>query len=305
MQWTVKEILDWVTLKFVNEGLLSPRLDAQLLICHALCIEKIELYTDPKRPLSLKERDVLRDFVRRRLKREPIAYILNKKHWYNLTLFVDKRVLIPRPETEVLLDFVIKQIPKQKEKTLTILDLCTGSGCLALALAESFKNSTVVAVDNSKSALEVANMNITHYGYGDRVKLIEKDVTKESTFAFLKDEFTSFDIVVSNPPYVSESEYQELEDDVKNYEPKEALIAKEDGLFISKTLMHFIQDYKLLSKNALFIMELGVKQAQKLVSSDLPSHPYTPSLGHYPRNKMFVLKDLEEKDRFLVNIISN
>ena len=300
MQWTVKAVLDWVSLKFSNEGMTTPRLDAQLIICHVLGLEKVELYTDPKRPLTDEEREDLREMVKRRLKREPIAYILNKKYWYSFELYVDKRVLIPRPETETLLDFVIKQFPKQEKKSLSILDLCTGSGCFALALAENFPNSRVVAVDNSNDALSVAKINLKKYGLNERVQLLEKDVTNESTYSFLKEEFSSFDIIVSNPPYVSESEYKCLEEDIRSFEPKVALVASDDGLSISKRLWQIVQEFSLIKENSLFIMELGDKQAQKLHSGDLSSHPYSLRVGSYPKNKVFVLKDLEEKDRFLV-----
>ena len=160
--WTVKEILTWISAKFQSEKIQTPLLDAQLLLCHVLKYKgRVDLYINSEKILKQSELVSLREFVKRRLLHEPVAYIINQKYWYNLDLYIDSNVLIPRPETESLLDFIIETLSSRSRddtgiEANIIFDFCTGSGCLAIALGKLFPTSKVYAFDISPQALEVA-----------------------------------------------------------------------------------------------------------------------------------------------------
>jgi release factor glutamine methyltransferase len=145
--WTVRDVLNWTAQRFSALELPTPLLDAQLLIGSVLSLSKVQIYTQLDRPLIETERSQLRELVRRRLSGEPVAYLLNQKDWHDLDLFVDKRVLVPRPETETLLDLILAVCRHESWQPQRILDLCTGSGCLAIALAKAYPQAKVVAVD--------------------------------------------------------------------------------------------------------------------------------------------------------------
>ncbi len=264
--WTARQILLWTTEKFKALSIDTPQLDAQLLICHVLAVSKIQLYMDLDRPLSPAERNSLRELVKKRLQGEPVAYLLKQKHWYNHTFFVDSRVLIPRPETECIIDFVLDAFPKEEAAPNLIFDFCTGSGCLAITLASLFPNAKVIAIDISPHALAVAKENCARNNTPN-VILKELDLTKEDTYLSLAHEFGRADIIVANPPYVSETQWQDLQPNVKNFEPKLALTAPQEGLEIAIFILKFIEKIELLKQNkAFFAMELGINQPEILLS---------------------------------------
>ncbi len=304
--WTIREILSWTTNRFKQADIDTPLLDAQLLLCKVLNTTKINLYMDMDKPLADFERSALREFVKRRLSGEPVAYILNEKYWYNLKLYVDKRVLIPRPETECLMDFVVETIKFYNQAPLIIYDFCTGSGCLAIALAKTYPGSKVIAVDNSQEALSVAKQN-AQLNNTINIEWLNLDLTKEDTYSFLKEKYGKAQIIAANPPYVSEQEWINLDISVKNYEPKAALTAEEDGLFIGKEILKNIENYSLLSNDfAIFSMEMAENQPQKLIPSSLPlkKHLFNTSAQEKIVNEWFGLSDLDNKNRFLCKIIN-
>jgi release factor glutamine methyltransferase len=212
---TAREAVRSAAAELERAGCPSPRVDAEWLLGHALGISRTELYADGVRPLGPDEQERLQALVKRRASREPLAYILGEWGFRRLTLKVDPRVLIPRPETEVLVGRCLELLAGLDQPR--VLDVGAGSGAIALALADEHAGATVVATDSSPGALEVAAENRARTGLGDRVELVEGDL-----FAGLEGRF---DLVVSNPPYVQPDEIQALEPEVRDFEPRAALVA--------------------------------------------------------------------------------
>ena len=192
--------------------------------------------------------------IERRKNKEPVAYILNKKDFWNETYFVDQRALIPRPETEILIEMVLKKI-KDKSKVLQLLDIGCGSGCLLISCLRELKKSIGIGLDISSDALAVSKINVKNYKLNKRVEL-----HKESIFNFLT--LKKFDLILSNPPYLSSAEYDNLEIDVKNFEPKTALKGGHDGTSHYKKIITFAS--MSLKKNGLLALELGDQQFFKI-----------------------------------------
>ena len=230
--WTVKRLLEWTTDFFKQKGIESARLEAEILLAAALKIKRIELYTNFDAEPAEDKRSVFRDFVKRRGTGEPVAYLVGFKEFYSLTFKVDRNVLIPRPETEQLvleaID-ILKSFPKGS--TVTVCDVGTGSGAVAVTLAKHqpkpLGNLTVHAVDLSRKAIAVAEENAKTHGVD--VRFVESDLLTAVS--------GPFDMIVSNPPYVSATEYEALPNDVKNFEPKLALLAGPVGTEVIERLV--------------------------------------------------------------------
>jgi len=218
---TVLEILRKTTEYFGRKGLPSPRLEAEWLLAHTLGLKgRLELYLQYERPLDGRVLDRLRELVRQRAARVPLQHLLGEVEFHGLKLKVDGRALIPRPETEELVE---KIIASTEAAPATILDLGTGSGALALALAAAYPQARVVAVDRSSQALALAGENAgRHPGLAGRLELRQSDWWQAVT--------GRFDLVVSNPPYLTAEEWTSAQPEVRAHDPHEALVAEEDGL---------------------------------------------------------------------------
>jgi release factor glutamine methyltransferase len=304
--WTVREVLRWVSGRFGTADLPTPLLDAQILLGHVTGLSRIQLYTEMDRPLSQGERATLREHVRRRLSGEPVAYLLGRKDWHDLSLYVDPRVLIPRPETESLLDFVLEVFKSADKAPSHILDVCTGSGCLAVALAKKFPKARVFAVDISEESMEVAKLNAQSNGVSN-IEFLLGDVTRLPVFEYLRKQSAPFDIITANPPYVSESEWQQCDVSVKNFEPKLALTADEDGLKIARLVYEHLQTSEALSAQSVFAMEVGLGQCQRLHQRFSPTEPFVSfanshAVWRLPRGFPFALQDLTNRERFWCQI---
>ena len=223
-EWTVGALLDWTAQHFVKKGCDSPRLDAEVLLAHALRLKRIDLYARYNEVIQEEARAIFRDLVRRRGDGCPVAYLVASKEFYSLPFFVNQDVLIPRPDTECLVDVALR-IGK-KENWKTILDLGTGSGCIAIALAKSLPQVKVVALDISAKALEIASRNAIANKVADRVSFVQGDL-----FAPLE-KGLMFDAIVSNPPYIPDRDINELDKDVRDYEPRLALSGGGDGFSV-------------------------------------------------------------------------
>lgn len=305
--WTVRDVLNWTSQKFSGLQLPTPLLDAQLLIGSVLSLSKVEIYTQLDRPLLEGERTSLRELVRRRLSGEPVAYLLKQKLWHDLDLYVDARVLVPRPETETLLDLVLAVCRHESRQPRRILDICTGSGCLAIALAKSFPQAEVFALDISPEALEVARLNSERNGVNN-VRWINADALDEATYR--REEFSQFDIIVSNPPYVSESEWSECDPSVKEFEPKIALIGGEHGWQFPRRLLQVLDASGLLSKVGVVGFELGLSHPEILseemkaacgfaFAQPMVSLACQRPVWEFPRDQWFSVKDYTQRSRFL------
>jgi release factor glutamine methyltransferase len=212
-----------VALDLRESGVPSPRVDAEILVAHVAGLRRSELYS-ANDELTDAQLDRLRMLVDRRRKREPLAYVLGEWGFRRLTLEVDPRVLVPRPETEVLVERCLEHLRDLAEPR--VLDIGAGSGAIALAIADEHRGARVLAVDRSADALQVARRNLGRTGVDGRVELRQGDLLAGIT--------GSFDLVVSNPPYVSPEEYEGLQPEIRLYEPSEALVGVGVGTEIAR-----------------------------------------------------------------------
>lgn len=252
---TVLEIIKKTTDYFAGKGIESARLNAELLIGHALQLKRMQLYLQFERPLREAELEQIRPLVRRRAQREPLQYILGETDFCGLRLKVDRRALIPRPETELLVENVRAALAAKAPAR--ILDLGTGSGAIALALAGIFPLAQIVGVDRSADALTLARENAAACGLAERVRWLESD-----WFAGLP-AGERFELIVSNPPYLSEAETGATAPEVREFEPASALTAADGGL---ADLRHIFQQAPAwLAGGGLLAVETGIAQHAALV----------------------------------------
>jgi release factor glutamine methyltransferase len=228
--WTLLQVLTWTAERFAKEGVDSPRLDAEVLLAHCLGVERLQLYLDYDKPLGQEERAAYRAMVQRRLAREPVAYITGLKEFWSLSLTVNGSVLIPRPETERLVELALDLVHELAPGVSTVVDVGTGSGAVAVALgSELFRGGggdgagrTLWATDADQAALEVARQNAERHGValslaaGDLLDALPAEVVP--------------DLVLANLPYIKSAELDSLEPEVTKWEPRRALDGGEDGL---------------------------------------------------------------------------
>jgi release factor glutamine methyltransferase len=250
---SIREIKERTEAFFKEKGVPNPKLDTDILIAHSLGIKRLDLYLDLERPLTEAQLGELRPLVKRRADREPLQYIVGTTEFYGLCLKVDKRALIPRHETEELVDLIIEQ---QEAPPRRILDLGTGSGALALALASKYPEAAVTAIDQSAEALALASENAQQLGIADRINFLEGN-----WWSPLGNDAT-FDLIVSNPPYLTEAEMKTAEPEVIEHEPHSALVAGTDGLDDFRILLEGTP--KFLANGGLLAMETGIAQSEAL-----------------------------------------
>jgi release factor glutamine methyltransferase len=247
---TLLEIIKKTTEFFTQRGVESPRLNAELLIGHALGLQRMQLYLQFERPLAEAELEKIRPLVRRRGQREPLQYILGTTEFSGLALKTDKRALIPRPETERLVEIVIERTTVPPAR---ILDLGTGTGAIALALAKQFADAQVVAVDRDAQALALAAENAQATGLGSRVSFLESD-----WFSALPAE-SRFDLIVANPPYLTAEETNAAAAEVRDHEPRAALESGgADGMDDLRRILESVP--KFLTENGWVALETGIAQ---------------------------------------------
>lgn len=258
-------------------GIEKSRLEAEELLAHTLDMDRLNLYLNPDRPLTAQELDEFRPLIKKRKSGEPLQYITGKSSFMGLTLTIDKRSLIPRPETEEMTEEILSQF--REESGLQVLDLGTGSGAIAIALAKFLINPQVTAVDKSPEVLELAQKNAILNDSSEYIEFYESDWFSEVN--------KSYDIIVSNPPYVASTEIENLSPKIKRHEPIEALNGGEDGLTDIKQILDKAHDY--LTDNGAIFLEIGYNQGKKVkklaTESDLA--------------KITLIKDSKDKDRIL------
>ena len=260
---TVQEILQKNYKDLLNHNIQTAKIDSEVILANILNTTRINLITKQDITLNKEQEDLFSKLVERRKQKEPVAYILNKKEFWNENYFVDKRVLIPRPETEILIELLLKKI-KDKNKAYKVLDLGCGSGCLLISFLKEMQKSQGIGVDISSNALEVAKKNIELHNLNNRAKLVRLDLLTLHT----KDKF---DVIFSNPPYLSSSDYAKLSDDVKNFEPKQALVGGFNGVLYYKKIIALAQS--ALKKNGYLALELGDRQ-YRTISKLLQDHSF-------------------------------
>jgi len=232
-EWTIQKLLNWVTGYLSQKGVDSPRLSAELLLGSVLSLQRIELYTLYDRPVLQADLDKLHELVKRAGEHEPVAYLIGKTEFYSLELEISRSCLIPRPETELLVERAVAFLRRRGGRRF-VCDLCTGSGCVAVAIGRNYSQAQITATDISDEALQAAAKNVDRYELGARIELLCGDLF-EPVVPELKE--SKFDLVVCNPPYVSAAEYEKLDRNVKEYEPKVALFGGDDGLELCRKVI--------------------------------------------------------------------
>lgn len=252
---TVLEVIKLSTEYLQKKGVESPRANAEILLAEILKCKRLELYLSFDKPLAENEVQMYREFIRKRGLRIPLQYIVGNVEFYGLKLIVNEHVLIPRPETELLVEKIINDA--NKSANLKILDIGVGSGNISLSISKNLPNSKVVSIDISENAIEVANQNAKLNSLQERVEFRLFDIMNDDLNVLGK-----FDVIVSNPPYVSENDYKSLEPELKNHEPKIALTDNSNGLSFYK---HIIEvSNQLLNKPGKLYFELGMDQSEQI-----------------------------------------
>lgn len=237
----------------LNKSIETPRLDAEVLLCDVLGCERIFLVINKDKVLSQSEYEQFSSYILRRAQNEPVSYIIGKREFMSLEFNVQKGILVPRPDTEILVE---KIIDIYKDHSAKILDLCTGSGAIAVSLAYYLKDSTVIAVDKYDICVQTATKNAKKHGVSNRVHVIKADVLDD----FSADE--QIDCIVSNPPYIKSEVLSTLPSDVKNYEPDYALDGGNDGLIFYRKITEYAS--KKLNSCGLLAFEIGFDQGESV-----------------------------------------
>jgi len=244
--WRVIDLLKWGEQYFTDNSFDNPRKEIEIFLQGILECSRVELYLRFEEPLTNNQREKLREWVKRRKNREPIQYITGKAGFYNLILEVTQDVLIPRPESERLVEILIETI--SKKANISILDIGTGSGCLALALGKEIPKANITGIDKSSKAIKIAKLNAKKLKI-DNVKFLQLDLFEDSIME-------KYDILISNPPYIPKNEIESLMPDVKDFEPLSALTDSADGL----TFYHKISEISsiLVNSHGWLFLEVGL-----------------------------------------------
>ena len=277
--WRVIDLIQWAESYFKKLLFDKPRAEIEWLLCALLNCERLDLYLRYDEPLSKPQLDTLRGWVKRRLKKEPLQYITGVCEFYGRDFFVTPDVLIPRPETERLIDIALKKL--KSVKSPRILDIGTGSGCIAITMAVERPDATVLGIDNSSGALTIAKRNSIN------LKAIEHSFIKMNILESTPK--GKFDLVISNPPYISKKEIPELMKDVIGFEPESALTDYRDGLTFYKRFAEIAP--KIIHNDSLFIFEVGLKEHPQKVYNIFSNQGYT---------NIELIKDYNGDDRVIV-----
>jgi release factor glutamine methyltransferase len=304
--WTIQKLLNWVSNYLSEKGVDSPRFSAELLLSHVLEMKRIELYTHFDRHVSKDNLDRLHNLVKRAGQHEPVAYLTGKTEFYSLELNVTPGCMIPRPETELLVQKAIEFLRARPVRNSTmrkitqkegisngartgpqlVCDLCTGCGCIAVAIAKNFPDAQIFATDISDAALNVAAENLEKYKLQEQVTLLRGDLFD----AFVPQlDVNRFDLIVCNPPYVSSAEFEKLEKNIKDYEPKSALLAGNNGLDVYRRIVEKVDQF--LKPDAALMLEIGYAQG-------LPVKELLEQSGAFADVR--IEKDFHNNDRIMV-----
>ena len=276
----ISQIIDLGSKALKEKKIKSHILDSELILSKILKIsrEKILILSDKK----LKSTHVLsfNKLLKRRLHSEPIAYILKRKEFFSKNFYVNKNTLIPRPDTELLVEKILKVY---KKKAPYILDIGTGSGCIILSLLQNLENSRGVGIDISKKALDLAKKNAQKMKLNKKCNFIHRSIEKISGY--------KFDLIVSNPPYIPRHQIKNLSKDIKQYEPRNALDGGNDGLDVIKKVIY--KSTTILKKNGLLAIEIGNEQYKKVLQI----------LNLYGFRNRFLIKDYQKNIRCIISVL--
>jgi len=285
--WTIQELLKVTAEYLAKKQIESSRLAAEILLAHQLQTTRLNLYLEFERPLKEEEVKGYRALILRRVNREPVPYITGHQEFWSMDLMVNPSVLIPRPETEVLVEQALRLIQNQKipsKETYLILDLGTGSGALALALAKDLEKARVWATDISGAALETARANARQLGLENRIEFREGDLWEP-----VQKEQIGFDLIVSNPPYIAEDQYAGLAPEVRDYEPEIALNGRTGGLYYLEKIIR--QGSEFLNPGGWLLLEMDPAQMDRALA-------LLQSSGFYDRTER--VKDYSSRFRVVM-----
>jgi release factor glutamine methyltransferase len=252
-EWTVQKVLAW-SIDFVRDrGIERSRLEVEKLLAASLGVERIELYTKFDRALTGLERAKFKEYLIRKSKGEPVAYILGHRDFFGHRFAVSPATLIPRPDTEVLVERAIEHIQSLKGQVQRVVDLGTGTGCIAISMAKVFPEIEFYAVDICSDALGVAKANIEAHGI-ENMHLVQADI-RDSDFW---NKIPKVDMIVSNPPYIGELEKADLPKEVVDFEPHKALFAENAGLYFYELIQN--ESSRILNENGSLFVEVGYQQ---------------------------------------------
>lgn len=280
--WTISRLLDWTTDYFKKFNIEWPHLEAEILLAHALNLKRIELYVKHEKIVTKDELASFKQLIKRRSKREPIAYITGYQPFMSLDFNVNPSVLIPRPETEELVQIALKLVENK-----LVADIGTGSGCIAISLAKYLPNVKVIGIDSSPEAIKIAQKNAEFHKVADRCQFIVGNMFEPFNVVAKLALPNKIDIIVSNPPYIPSAVIDTLETDVKDWEPRRALDGGEDGLDYIKQLIQNAPNH--LKADGMLIMEFGIDQEESV-----------KKLAEKNFKAVEIKKDAADKPRILV-----
>ena len=283
--WRVVDLLDWTVGYFQQHDIPNPRLDAEVLLGHLLEKSRLQLYLHFEMPVFQEHLTLFRELIKKRIARTPVSYLTNQKEFMSLDFYVDERVLIPRPETEQLVETILTT---KTENPQRLLELGTGSGAIAASLALQQPEWEIVATDISEPALAVARKNAETHACTAQIEFLSGDLF-EPIDAVNTNGNPRFDWIVCNPPYIKNTERDTLSPDVRDYEPEIALFAGADGLAVIRRLI--AEAPKYLAPNGKLIFEIGETQADSV-------RALIDAESAYCTYKL--LKDYAEKERIVL-----
>lgn len=251
--WTVREIVNWTRGYFKRTGITQPRLEAEILLAHSLNVDRLHLYLTPDKPLTLAERERFKEVVKKRRDGVPLQHLTGEVSFFGLRFRVREEALVPRPETEELVEKALSLAPRNRD--IRCLDLGTGTGVIAVCLAKFLRRASVTAVDISAKALNLARENAELNGVIDKIVFQESD--------WLGEVHGRFDLIVSNPPYIDEAQLEKLPTEVREHEPRVALNGGKNGTGKMELLLEDVRAH--MNNSAVLLLEIGDSQANQVL----------------------------------------
>lgn len=285
--WRLMDVLKQAAIFLENNKIEDARLNAERLLSHVLGIARMDLYLQFERPLSPDERNAYKILLKRRAAYEPLQYIIGETEFMSLPFKITPDVLIPRPETELIIEKAIEEVEHifGTEKQIECLDIGTGCGNIAISLAHFLPSATIWAIDIDEAALTIARENARRNGINESIHFLQIDAARED---FAQKIGKRFDVIVSNPPYISESEFENLPLEIKEFEPKRALDGGKDGLQFYRALSPCLND--LMKEPGIVLLEIGADQAENIIQI------FSENFA----GKIQTLQDYAHRDRIII-----
>ncbi len=258
----ISDILTFAKIQLENSGVSNSKLDSLILLSHTLSFSKEQIIFNPDFNLTSEQEKTFLEFIKRRCEREPVSHLIGKREFYGRNFIVTSDVLDPRPDSETLIELVLKTFPNKKQN-IQFLEIGCGSGCLVITLLKEFENSIAYALDISEKALEIAKKNVKLNEVQNRIKFLQSDILSALENSETNNFAPKFDLIISNPPYIPSQYIEELEPEVRIFEPRIALDGGNDGLDFYRRIASDAKDF--LKENGKIILEIGIKQEEEIV----------------------------------------